>query len=388
MAWNEPGGNGSKDPKEPKDPWGNNQGPPDLDEAFRKFKDKFSGKGGSGGNKNSGGNTPQMPAFSGKILGVVIAVVLVLYGAAGFYTVDAQEQAVVLRFGKYNETRGAGLHFNPPLIDTVIKLNTTRQRSQRFKEAMLTEDENIVDISLSVQYTIIDPRAFLLDVRDPEGSLKHAAESALRHVIGSAELHQVLTEGRKEISVLVQKRLQEYIELYQTGILVTTVNIEDAQPPAEVQAAFDDVIRAKEDEQRVKNEADTYRNGIIPEARGQAARQIEEASAYKEQVVAQAQGEAQRFEKLLTEYEKAPEVTRQRLYIDTMQSVMSKTSKVMVDVDGGNIMYLPLDKLMQQGAGTLVGSNSSNGSASHDVKGQTRMGTENTNTRSTTRGTR
>lgn len=389
MAWNEPGGNGSKDPKEPKDPWGNDQGPPDLDEAFRKFKDKFAGKGGSGGNGGGGNQTPQMPAFSGKILGLVIAVIAVLYGAAGFYTVDAQEQAVVLRFGKFHETRGAGLHFNPPLIDAVIKLNTTRQRSQRFKETMLTEDENIVDISLSVQYTIVDPRAFLLDVRDPEGSLKQAAESALRHVIGSVELHYVLTEGKTVIAVDVQTRLQNYLDAYQTGILVTTVNFEDAQPPAEVQAAFDDVIRAKEDEQRVKNEADTYSNGIIPEARGQAARQIEEANAYKEQVVAQAEGEAQRFEKLLTEYEKAPEVTRQRLYIDTMQSVMSKTSKVMVDVDGGNLMYLPLDKLMQQTGVEASKGDTSNFSYSGDSKGQTTgTGQYNSNSRSATRGTR
>jgi membrane protease subunit HflK len=384
MAWNEPGGNGSKDPK---DPWGNDQGPPDLDEAFRKFKDKFSGKKGSDGNgSGSGGNTPQMPAFSGKIVVLAFAVLAVLYAASGFYTVDAQEQAVVLRFGKYHETRGAGLHFNPPLIDNVLKLNITKQRSQRFQETMLTEDENIVDISLSAQYTIIDSQSFLLRVRDPESSLKHAAESALRHVIGSAELHQVLTEGRKAISVDVQARLQRYLDLYQTGILVTTVNIEDAQPPAEVQAAFDDVIRAKEDEQRVKNEAETYRNGIVPEARGQASRQIEEASAYKEQVVAEADGEAQRFEKLLTEYEKAPEVTRQRLYIDTMQSVMSKTSKVMVDVDGGNIMYLPLDKLMQQSGSQTSGGSSSN--AFGDNARQPMTANRNSNSRSTSRETR
>jgi membrane protease subunit HflK len=383
MAWNEPGGNGSKDPK---DPWGNDQGPPDLDEAFRKFKDKFAGKKGSGGNGSGGGNAPQMPAFSGKLIVLALAVVAVLYAASGFYTVDAQEQAVVLRFGKYHETRGAGLHFNPPLIDTVLKLNITKQRSQRFQETMLTEDENIVDISLSAQYTIIDSQSFLLRVRDPETSLKHAAESALRHVIGSAELHQVLTEGRKAISIDVQARLQRYLDLYQTGILVTTVNIEDAQPPAEVQAAFDDVIRAKEDEQRVKNEAETYRNGIVPEARGQASRQIEEASAYKEQVVAEADGEAQRFEKLLAEYEKAPKVTRQRLYIDAMQSVMSKTSKVMVDVDGGNLMYLPLDKLMKQS-----GAQSSGGSSSSSFGENSRQpmtASRNSNSRSTSRETR
>ncbi|NRA41161.1 MAG: FtsH protease activity modulator HflK [Pseudomonadales bacterium] len=341
MAWNEPGGNGSKDPK---DPWGNDQGPPDLDEAFRKFKEKFAGKGGGNSRKPS----PDLPKFSGKLIAVALVILAVLYTASGFYTVDEQEQAVVLRFGKYNDTRGPGLHFNPPLIDRVLKLNITSQRSQRFNETMLTEDENIVDVSLSTQYTITDPEKFLLRVRDPETSLKHAAESALRHVIGSVTLDLILTEGKKQISIDVQQRLQNYLDDYQTGILVTTVNIEDAQPPAEVQAAFDDVIRAKEDEQRVKNEAETYSNGIIPEARGLAKRQIEEATAYKDQVIARAEGEANRFEALLTEYQKAPEVTRQRLYIDAMQKVLNNSSKVLVDVDGGNMMYLPLDKILQQ----------------------------------------
>ena len=341
MAWNEPGGNGSKDPK---DPWGNDQGPPDLDEAFRKFKEKFAGKGGGNSRKPS----PDLPKFSGKLIAVALVILAVLYTASGFYTVDEQEQAVVLRFGKYNDTRGPGLHFNPPLIDRVLKLNITSQRSQRFNETMLTEDENIVDVSLSTQYTITDPEKFLLRVRDPETSLKHAAESALRHVIGSVTLDLIMTEGKKQISIDVQQRLQNYLDDYQTGILVTTVNIEDAQPPAEVQAAFDDVIRAKEDEQRVKNEAETYSNGIIPEARGLAKRQIEEATAYKDQVIARAEGEANRFEALLTEYQKAPEVTRQRLYIDAMQKVLNNSSKVLVDVDGGNMMYLPLDKILQQ----------------------------------------
>ncbi len=354
MAWNEPGGNGSKDPK---DPWGNDQGPPDLDEAFKKFKDKFAGK--NGGGSGSGGSTPEMPNFSGKMLGLAFALIMGFYIVMGFYTVDAQEQAVVLRFGKYHDTRGPGLHFNPPLVDTVLKLNITKQRTQRFNETMLTEDDNIVDITLSAQYTIIDPKLFLLKVRDPESSLRQATESSLRHSVGSAELHEVLTEGRRVIAIEVQERLQRYLDSYDTGIKVTTVNIEDAQPPKEVQAAFDDVIRAKEDEQRVKNEAETYKNGIVPEARGIAQRQIEEANAYKEQVIARASGEAKRFTQLLTEYEKAPQVTRQRIYIDTMEEVMSNSSKVMVDVDGGNLMYLPLDKLMQQTSATSGGNVSS-----------------------------
>lgn len=339
MAWNEPGGNNNNN-----DPWGGggDQGPPDLDEAFRKFKEKFSG--GNGG--NSGGAGGDLPDFSAGLVALIAVVVALIWFGMGWYTVDQQERAVVLRFGEYHETVSPGLKWNPPLIDSVQLVNVTRVRSQRITGLMLTEDDNIVDISLSVQYTVSDPKAFLLEVRDPERSLAHAAESALRHVVGSSELHQVLTEGRAAIAIEVQDRLQKYLTLYHTGFAITTVNIEDAQPPKAVQAAFDDVIRAKEDEARVKNEAETYKNGIIPEARGLAKRQLEEASGYRDQVVAQAEGEAERFTKLRKEYEKAPEVTRRRLYIDTMQKVMGNSSKVMVDVDGGNLLYLPLDKLM------------------------------------------
>lgn len=337
MAWNEPGGNNDKDP------WGRDQGPPDLDEAFRKFKEKFTGK--KGPSSGSGGKAG-LPEFNARLLGLVFAGLLLVWALLGIYQVDQQERAVVLTFGKYSGTVEAGLHWNPPLIDSVQIVNVTKVRSSAHQGLMLTEDDNIVSVSLSVQYTVSDPKAFLLEVRDPEVSLAHAAESALRHVIGSAELHQVLTEGRALIAIDVKKRLQDYLDLYHTGILVSTVNIEDAQPPKEVQAAFDDVIRAKEDEARVKNEAETYKNGIIPEARGLAQRQTEEANGYKEQVIARAEGEAQRFSQLLVEYERAPEVTRQRMYIDTMQKVMSRTSKVMIDVDGGNLLYLPLDKLV------------------------------------------
>lgn len=337
MAWNEPGGN------KPKDPWGGDQGPPDLDEAFRKFKDKFGGnKGSGGGNKSSG----DLPEFSGKMAAVALAILAVLYVAMGFYTVDAQEEAVVLRFGKYHETVKPGLHFNWPMVDDVHKVNVTKQRSQRIGGLMLTEDENIVDISLSVQYTISDSKAFSLEVRNPEMSLQNAADSALRHVVGSVSLHDVLTEGRKAVTIEIETRLQNYLNAYHTGIDVTTINIEDAQPPKDVQSAFDDVIRAKEDQQRATNEAQTYQNGIIPEARGMAQRQLEEANAYKEQVIAKAAGETKRFDLMRAEYEKAPQVTRQRLYIDSMEKVLSNSSKVLIDVDGSNMMYLPLDKII------------------------------------------
>lgn len=342
MAWNEPGGNGGD-----KDPWGGgNQGPPDLDEALRKLQEKLGGIfGGGGGNSSSsgGGGVPK------SLIGLVVGVLLVAWGLLGFYQVDQQERGVVLRFGKYYQTVQPGLQWNPPLIDEVFNVNVTKVRSSAHREQMLTEDQNIVEVDLSVQYTVADPEKFVLKVRDPERSLQHATESALRHVVGGSEMYQVLTEGREKIAADVHQRLQEYLDNYSTGIQVTQVNIENTAPPAEVQEAFDDVIKAKEDEERVKNEAQAYSNGIIPEARGQAQRQIEEANAYKEQVIAQAQGEAQRFERLLTEYRKAPEVTRERLYIDAVQGVLSRTSKVLVDVEGGNnLLYLPLDKLVNQ----------------------------------------
>ena len=222
---------------------------------------------------------------------------------------------------------------------------------------MLTEDENIVDVALSVQYTVADPANFLLKVKSPELSLEHALESALRHVVGSSKMDQVITEGREQIAVDTQQRLQAYLDTYQSGILVAKVNIEDAQAPSQVQDAFDDVTRAKEDRERLKNEAEAYANGIIPEARGAAQRQLEEAQAYKEQVVARADGEAQRFANLYTEYRKAPKVTRERLYIDALETLYTDATKVMVDVDGGNnMMYLPLDKLIEKSATTRKGS--------------------------------
>lgn len=344
MAWNEPGGNNDKDP------WGRDQGPPDVDAVYRKLKEKFNGKKGA-----SSGGSSGVPEVSPQIIGVGFAALVLIWALMGIYQVDQQERAVVLTFGRYAETVEPGLHWNPPLIDNVQIVNVTKVRSSKHQGLMLTEDDNIVNVSLSVQYTVQNPKAFLLEVRDPELSLAHAAESALRHVIGSVELHQVLTEGRAAIAIDIKTRLQSYLDRYQTGIYVTTVNIEDAQPPKEVQAAFDDVIRAKEDEQRVKNEAETYKNGIVPEARGLAQRQMEEANGYKEQVIAYAEGETQRFNQLLVEYERAPVVTRERLYIDSMQKILSNTSKVMVDGNGNNLLYLPLDKLAgNQAANTNV----------------------------------
>jgi membrane protease subunit HflK len=355
MAWNEPGGGDKK----PKDPWGGgggNQGPPDLDEALRKLQEKFSGLFGGG----SGGSGGGAPALSGALIGVIITGAIVVWGAMGFYQVDQQERSVVLRFGKYYEIAQPGLKWNPPLIDQVITVNTTKVRSASLREIMLTQDENIVEVKLSVQYTIDDPAKFVLKVRDPEKSLQHATQSALRHVVGGTDMDSVLTSGRAKIGVEVIERMQEYLNLYETGILVSKVNVDESKPPSQVQGAFDDVIKAREDEERLKNEAQAYSNGIIPEARGAAKRQTEEAAAYKAEVVANAQGEAYRFNKLLEEYSKAPGVTRERLYLDAVQEVYGNTNKVMVDVEGGNnMLYIPLDKLAEQATGSSGGKGTS-----------------------------
>lgn len=340
MAWNEPGGGNNN----PKDPWGGgNQGPPDLDEALKKLQEKVGGIFGGG---SGGGSGPGAAGVSGAALGVLAVVAFAIWAFLGIYQLDAQEQGVVLRFGKFHQTVQPGLHWNPPLVDDVTVVNTTKVRAVSFREIMLTQDENIVEVKLSVQYVINDPEKFVLRVRDPERSLQHASQSALRHVVGDTTMDLVLTEGREKIAFDVQRRLQSYIDLYETGIAISTVTVDESKPPSQVQAAFDDVIKAREDEERLKNEAQAYANGIVPEARGAAQRQIEEANAYKEQVIAQAEGEADRFSQLLAEYRKAPEVTRERLYLDAVQDVMARTNKVMVDVEGGNnVMYLPLDKL-------------------------------------------
>ncbi len=383
MSWNEPGDGNNR----PRDPWGgNDQGPPDLDEALKKLQQRLNGMFGGG---SSGGNGSGSAKFSGALLGVIGAGALTIWALMGFYQLDEQERAVVLRFGEYHGTMQPGLQWNPPIIDEVIKVNTTKVRAAQVRETMLTKDENIVDVTMSLQYIIEDPEKFILEVRDPEISLQHASQSALRHVVGDTTMDLVLTEGRAAIAIDVRDRLQEYLDNYGTGIRVSKINIDESKPPAQVQGAFDDVIKAREDEERVKNEAQSYANGIVPEARGRAQRMLEEANAYREQVIAKADGEAQRFDKLLTEYQKAPEVTRERLYIDAMQEVMANTNKVMVDVEGGNnVMYLPLDKLAPPSAIRSSSSGSSRtGLTERDlrdvterVKEELRRELQNTNT--------
>lgn len=340
MAWNEPGGNGKQ-----RDPWGGDQGPPDLDEAFRKFREKLGAAFGGGG--GGGGGSRNDAAQAGALLALVLAVVGAIWFYLGIHVIDEKERAVVLRFGRFHEILDPGFNWNPPLIDTVVPVNVTQERQYDSSGMMLTQDENIVELPIKVQYNIADVKAFVLNVQNPEVSLGHAADSALRHVVGSSKLEQVLSEGRAQIADETRVKLQSYLDTYGAGIQIVTVTIQEAKPPREVKSAFDDVIKAKEDEERTKNEASAYANGVVPEARGRAQRALEEAAAYRAKVVAESEGEAQRFEKLVTEYRKAPEVTRERLYLESMQRVLGNTQKVLVDVEGGNnMLYLPLDRIV------------------------------------------
>lgn len=341
MAWNEPGGGDNKDP------WGGggNQGPPDLDEAFKKLQQKINSMFGGGGGSGGGSSTD----MSGSFIVLVLVIIAIVWAAMGIYQVDEKDRAVVLRFGKYVDTYGPGLHWNPPLIESKTIVSVTEERQYASRGMMLTKDENIVELPLTVQYNVADPKAFVLEVKNPELSLQQATDSALRHVVGSNTLDDVVSVGREQIGVDVQRRLQEYLDNYGSGIQVVKITIQEAKPPSEVKDAYDDVIKAREDQERLVNEAQAYSNGIIPESRGKAQRLIEEANGYKAKVVVEATGKAQRFENLLAEYRKAPEVTRERLYLDAVEEVMSKSSKVLVDVEGGNnMLYLPLDKIMQQ----------------------------------------
>ena len=364
MAWNEPGNNENGNGK---DPWGGgrkggNQGPPDIDEVVRNLTKKFNSLfgGGGGGSKSSGSSSSGNGGLSAGIIAGVVAVVAVIWGFSGFYIVDEAERGVVLRFGRVLDlTVQPGLHWNPPIVDEVSLVNVSELNAKTYENrAMLTTDENIIDIAVTVQYLIQDPVKYVIAVQDPELSLDNASESAIRHVVGGNFMDQILTTGRDRIADDVHERLQDYMNVYNTGIFVSQVNVVDAQPPDAVRPAFDDVIRAREDEQRVQNQAQQYSNQIIPEARGEAQRRIESANAYSAEVVAEATGDASRFDQLLTEYLKSPEVTRQRLYIDSLEDVMTASSKIMVDVEGGNnMLFLPLDKLMEQSNSSINSNN-------------------------------
>ncbi|NLJ13145.1 FtsH protease activity modulator HflK [Denitrificimonas caeni] len=375
MAWNEPGGNSNN-----QDPWGDRnkrggqkQGPPDLDEALRKLQDNlkslFGGKKKPGSSGSGGG-------FAAIAIILIALAGMWLYTAV--YSLDEQEQAVILRLGKYHETVGPGLNIYFPPFDRKYEQNVTRERAYTRQGPMLTEDENIIEVPLTVQYKINNLQDFVLNVDNPEISLQQSTESALRHVVGSTAMDQVLTEGREVLAVEVQERLQRFLDMYRTGITVTQVNVQNAQAPREVQESFDDVIRAREDEQREKNQAETYANGVIPEARGQAQRLREEANGYRDEMISRAEGEADRFTKLVAEYRKAPEVTRQRLYLDTMQEVLSNSSKVLLTGDQGqnSLLYLPLDKMLESRNQTAAKPSSTSGSGVSPMESTMRLGAD------------
>lgn len=367
MAWNEPGNKNEN-------PWGNQRGnnePPDMEEWLRRVKQKADHLLGGGGASHSWNSV----IFALGLFGVV-------WLALGCYTVNEQEQAVVLRFGKYYETRGSGFSWNPYLIDVVQKVNVTNVKSVSHKALMLTEDENIIDVKLSVQYRVINSKDFLLNVRDPEVSLEQATESAIRHVVGSTKMDPVLGDGRVLVAAEVKERIQRYMDNYGAGIQISQVTIDDAQPPAAVKAAFDNVFKAKEDQERFKNEAQAYANGVVPEAEGLAVRKTEEANGYKAAVIARAEGEAQRFENILEQYKKAPEVMRERLYLDAVQTTLTNANKVLIDAKNGNPMfYVPLDKMV-----TSPNVNSVSGSTPAKVIENNSIPTNKTDTNNDSRG--
>ncbi|CAM5473349.1 FtsH protease activity modulator HflK [Thauera mechernichensis] len=356
---------------------GNNQGPPDLEEVWRDFNQRltgmFGGKRPSRGNGNGGGSGggsgPQMPSLSPRQFGGGMVVLLVLVAlvwlASGFYTVDANQRGVVLRLGKYVETTEPGLRWRLPApfeTHEIVDLTGVRtvevgyrgsERNKVLRESlMLTDDENIINIQFAVQWVLNAPENYVFNNRFPDEAVAQAAETAMREIVGKSRMDFVLYEGREEIATTAHELMQRILDRYQTGIQVSRVTMQNAQPPEQVQAAFDDAVKAGQDRERQKNEGEAYANDVVPRARGTASRLVEEANAYRDRVVANAEGEASRFSQVLAEYQRAPGVTRERLYIDTMQQVFSSTSKVMIDAQGnGNLMLLPLDKLMQQSGG-------------------------------------
>jgi membrane protease subunit HflK len=341
MAWNEPGNN-------EKDPWknkgGKNQGPPDLDDLLKDIGNKF---GGIFGGKKSGSGSGKNLSSVG-IMVLLIAAILV-YAFTGFYTIKEAEKGIVLRFGQYAGLVEPGLRWKWTFVERIIPVDMQTTRDLPSAGFMLTQDENVVRVEMQIQYRVVDARNYIFSVTNADDSLSQSLDSALRYVIGHAKMDDILTSGREAVRQAVWKELDKIIAPYNLGLIIVDVNFKDARPPEEVKDAFDDAISAQEDEVRFLREAEAYARGIEPRARGRVKRLEQEALAYKAQVLLDAEGEVARFNKLLPEYQAAPEVTRQRMYLTTMEKVYSNTSKVMVDVDGGNnMMYLPLDKIMQQ----------------------------------------
>ncbi|MFN2349186.1 MAG: FtsH protease activity modulator HflK [Thioalkalivibrio sp.] len=372
MPWNEPGKNSN-------DPWGgggrsggggggNQGGPPDLDEVMRKLSRRLNGLfggGGSGGDGDGGGGMGRH-ASAGITLIAIVAVVVWL--ASGFFIISEGQRGVVLQFGKFKSVAAPGPNWHMPYpIETVERVDVDSIRSIQHRALMLTADENIIDVDVAVQYRVMDPVDFIFNVRDPDRTTRQVMESAIRERVGKNSLEFILGEGRAEIATSSRVVIQEALDSYGTGVSVTSVSMQQAQPPEPVQEAFADAIRAREDEARFRNEAEAYANGIVPQARGEAARIQQESEAYREQVLARAEGDASRFSQLLVEYQRAPDVTRERLYLETTEAVLGGTNKVIVDMKGGNnLMYLPLDKFMQQQGGTGGSRSTTSGSRGVD----------------------
>ena len=352
MAWNDPGKN--------RNPWGNrpDRGAADLDDALRNLQQKlaglFGGRGGGGG--GAGGDGGSNAAMRGFGAGTVVLVLVAVWAATGLYKVDAAERAVVTRFGQYVATTEPGLRWHMPWpIEARQIVNVDSVEGFSDQTRMLTSDENMVDINIAVQYRRAEAKAYAFNVLDPETTLGQVSESAIREIVGRSRLEFVLEEGRQEIAARTKELIQRTLDSYQTGIEVTSVNLQGVAVPEQVSGAQRDAIKAREDKERLALEAQAYSNDILPKAKGSAARQVQDAEGYKARIVADAEGEAERFAKLLTAYEKAPGVTRQRLYYETMEQVLGNTNKVLVDTKGsGNMLYLPLDKLMERRTPTLT----------------------------------
>ncbi len=362
--WGRGGGN--------RGPGGGNQGPPDLDELWRTFNRKLNDLfGGRLGDKRPGSEPPSRPPSNARIgggAGLAAGIVLAVWLASGFYIVVEGTRGMVLTFGKFAEETSPGLRWRLPWplqSNEIVNISQVRTlevgyrntvKTRVLKESlMLTDDENIVDLQFAVQYLVKDAREYIFNVRRPDETAMEVAESAMREVIGKGKMDAILYESREAIAISARKLMQEILDRYKAGIEVSTVTIQSAQPPEQVQAAFDDAVKAGQDRERQKNEGQAYANDVIPKASGAAARLMQEADGYKQRVIASAEGDASRFKQVLAEYAKAPAVTRERIYIETMQQVLSSTSKVMLDYKGsGNLLYLPLDKLMQQAGGAAM----------------------------------
>lgn len=348
-------------------------GPPDLDELWRDFKRKLGNlmPGGPGPQRGNGGGTPPDLKAAGAGLGLIVGVIALGWLGSGFFIVQEGQQAVITTFGKYSKTVDAGFQWRAPYpfqsheIVAVTQLQSVEVG--RFEvtpatglrdSSMLTQDENIIDIRFTVQYRLKDAREFLFENRDPGLAVKQAAESAVREIVGRSSLDSVLYEQRDAIANELAKNIQVQLDRLKTGVLVASVNMGSVQPPEQVQAAFEDAVKAGQDRDRAKNEGEAYANDVIPKAKGTAARLAQEAEGYRSRVIAQAEGDAQRFKQVLAEYQKAPAVTRDRLYTDTMAQVYANVSKVMVETrSGSNLLYLPLDKLLQQAGAASPAAN-------------------------------